>query len=360
MAKTKTRYKDLGQVFYGNEPEFKPSLVPHSNIEIISALSYYNVQLSQDEAKLEVIKYAQQFYDESVIKQLEKLKWVCNVGALCRMHSRGCVFADESLIHNKILKLLHEQIDKSANIDIIKTIKKPKPPKPDKVMYYGNIILNYIEDQALARTFIKPTNLQKYLDNNKVPVKCYKDISDYISILRKEVKSAYENKDIQIAEGYSTYGKKELRLYVELYNFFVDGLLNLIPKKERKPRKKKPIDIDKKVSKVKFCQSFDTIIGIHPREIIGKNGVVIYNIRYKTLSVLVSNDDKFDIRGSTIYNLNESKCIKKILRKPELVLNNVLTNQSIHDILKMLEKLSTKPTIPVGSLNENSLILKVL
>jgi hypothetical protein len=358
MATKRKRFKDLGQVFYGFEPEFKPSLVPHSNIEIISALSYYNVQLSQDDAKLEVIKYAQQFYDENIIKQLEKLKWVCNVGALCRMQSRGCVFGDESIIHNKILKLLSDQLDKGESIDIIKNIKKPKPPKPDNVMYYGNIILNYIEDQALARTFIKPSNLQKYLNNNKVPVKCYKNISSYISILMKEVKSAYENKDTQIAEGYSSYGKKELRLYVELYDFFVEGLLNLKP--QRKQRVKKPVDIDKKLSKVKYCQTYEQYIGIDPKEILGKSGAIIYNTRYKTLSILVSNDDKFDIRGSTIYNLNESKCIKKILRKPELILKDVLTNSTINDTIKLLENLTTKPTIPVGSLNENCLILKVI
>jgi hypothetical protein len=358
MAAKRKRFKDLGEVFYGFEPEFKPSLVPHSNIEIISALSYYNVQLSQDDAKLELIKYAKQFYNEDIIKQLEKLKWVCNVGALCRMQSRGCVFGDESIIHNKILKLLSDQLDKGESVVIINNIKKPKPPKPDNVMYYGNIILNYIEDQALARTFIKPSNLEKYLNNNKVPVRCYKDISVYISKFMKEVSSAYENKDAQITEGYSSYGKKELRLYVELYNFFVDGLLNLVPKNEKKPRKKKPIDMDKKLSKVKYCEIHEQYTSINPKEILGKSVAVIYNIRYKTLSILVS-DEKFDIRGSTIYNLNDTKCMKKILRKPEQVLKYVLTNSNINDTIKMLENLTTKLTSPVGSLNENTLILKV-
>lgn len=364
MKKPRKRIANTNQLFYGDEPIFNPQLEPHSNIEIISALSYYNVQLSRDDAKNEVMKYAEQYYTKDIVKHLDKIQWVCNVGALCRMQSRGCIFQDELIIHKKIMQLLDNNIDKPVENDIIKSIKKQAKKKIDTNidMTYSKFIIDYIEDEALRRTFIKPSNLQKFLDNNKVPTKSYKEIAKIISNYMQEVSSAYNKTDAAIVEGYSTYGKKELRLYLELYNFFVDGLVNLIPKKVRKPRAKKPVDIGKKMANVKYLPYDNTEImltGLKPEEILGKSHVLIYNTRYKTMAILVANSKKFDIIGSTIRNLDEEKCRKKILRKPKNMAEDIYNIDTVAGIGKYMDGLSTNWSGAVGALNINSLILRV-
>lgn len=352
----KQRIKNLNQLYYGDEPIFSPSIEPHSSIEIISALSFYNIQLSQDDAKNELLKYAEQHYPNDIVKQLEKLKWVCNVGAMCRMYSRGCVFKDSNIIHHKIMKLLENVPDTTIKKEEIKKISAPKIVDDNKQKYYASIIITYIEDEALRRTFVKPSNLQKFLDLNQVPISFYKQIGELVVEHSCELNSAIDKTDQQLVEAYSNYGKKDLRLYKELYDYFINFLLQ---KRERKKRKIKPIDINKKISKVQYLKECSElgIKSIEPKEILDKQFVILYNTRYKTLSILFG---KFDIRGTTIYGLDETKCVKKTLRKPEEFLKELLTIKTIDGTMKLFNSLKTKEQVPVGTINNNTLILKVL
>jgi hypothetical protein len=68
----------------------------------------------------------------------------------------------------------------------------------------------------------------------------------------------------------------------------------------------------------------------------------------------------FDIRGSTIYNLDEENCFKKVLRKPDEMLKKLLTAVNINGILNVFNEIGTKVSTPVGSLNENILIWRIL
>jgi hypothetical protein len=351
MAKTKKRYKDSNQLFYGDEPVFVPKLEPHSNVEIITALSYYNVQLNQDDAKAELLKHAEQFYSKEIVDQLEKVKWVGHVGSLCRMQSRGCIFSDPNTIHKKIVELLNEKTRKISE----QKLKPPKQPKVNKHLVYARILIDYIEEQSLSRTFVKPSVLKKFLHNNKIPEKSFKPICPILLDHSKEVRNALDEN----VEGYATFCKKDLRQYVGMYDFFIEGLKSLAPKSSRKPRQKKPIDLDKKLAKVKFCKEFAQYKSIAPKDILGKNCVLLYSIRYKTFTILQSKVG-FDIRGSTIYNLDEENCFKKVLRKPDEMLKKLLTAVNINGILNVFNEIGTKVSTPVGSLNENILIMKVL
>lgn len=352
------RLKSVNQLYYGDEPIFSPQLVPHSNLEIITALSYYNVQFSQDDAKIEVLKFAEQNYPKDIVKQIDKLKWVCNLGALCRMQSRGCIFPEQNLIHNKISKILKENVDSEEDSVIIEKIRKPrKPPSADSI-YYSNIIIDYIEDEALRRTFIKPSNLKKYLDLNKIPDNMYKDIANQIAFHSKEIEDAYLKSDSQLVEGYASFCKKDIKRYYELYKFFIDGMKEFVPVK--KQRKKKIVPKSKKVEKVKYLKQCDELglKSISPEEILGKQFAVLYNTRYKTVSILKGKS--FDIRGTTIYGFDEENSVKKTLRKPNEMLKSLLTQKTMDGIMNAFNGIATKQQVPVGSLNENTLILKVI
>ncbi len=344
--KTKKRYKDSNQLFYGDEPVFVPKLEPHSNVEIITALSYYNVQFNQDDAKVELLKHAEQFYSKEIVQQLEKVKWVGHVGALCRMQSRGCIFPDPNTIHLKIVELLDS---KTRQISAPK-IKPPRQPKPNKHLVYARILIDYIEEESIKRSFVKPTSLKKFLHNNRIPDKSFKHISKIL---------VDHSKDVRTGDGYTTYTKKDLQKYIELYDCFINGLIELAPKSSRKPRQKKPVDIVKKLSKVKYCKEFGNYTSLEPKDILGKNCVLLYSTRYKTFSILQSKNG-FDIKGTTIYGLDVDKCFKKVLRKPDEMIQKLLTPVTVNGILNVFNEIATKVSIPVGSLNEKILIMRVL
>lgn len=117
--------------------------------------------------------------------------------------------------------------------------------------------------------------------------------------------------------------------------------------------KKKTVD----PSKVTKNLCFHPDSKVNPVDIITNGVLYTFDVEKRVLKKLVSTEDGFTVRGTTIFNLKpESYSI--ILRRPDLLLP-LFDNCDSERIDRYVSKLTTKPKPTNGRMNDKTLLLKL-
>jgi hypothetical protein len=127
----------------------------------------------------------------------------------------------------------------------------------------------------------------------------------------------------------------------------------------RKPRMVKVKSVGQQTKTLKYLKSSVEfkVTSIDPSHILQNKRVYLFNTKNRMLTIL-STDDKFEIRGTTIQGVNPEESMSIRLRKPEEFLSVILKN-AYPRVLKEIGSLTTKPQVPNGRTNDQTIILKV-
>jgi hypothetical protein len=192
-----------------------------------------------------------------------------------------------------------------------------------------------------------------------------KMIADYFRKYVKELKKAYSKKDEQLTEGYSFLTRPQLKKFIDFVEYIVTTCNNHsdIVKKARKPRRKKkkaPGVIVKKLQYEKENKEFG-IKSIDPKMIIGATKLIVFNTKYKKLTIFESSPhvEGLSVKGTTIVGFDEKKSREKTVRKPKELLKDCASS-GIRAINNKYNKLTTKEKVPTGRINKNCVILQVM
>jgi hypothetical protein len=151
---------------------------------------------------------------------------------------------------------------------------------------------------------------------------------------------------------------------VEILADVVDDLTSHVDnvKKMRKPRKKRIITADKKVSKVIYQKKDDNfkIVSLEPIRLLGAKEVWLFNTKYKYISVYrAQNDSGLDVKGTTLQNYDESRSFfKRTGRRPQQYLDSITAATKIR-IGKAFEEIPGEAQTVNGRINENTVILRI-
>lgn len=175
---------------------------------------------------------------------------------------------------------------------------------------------------------------------------------------------AYNKTCEQAVEGYSHLTRRELKRRITTIEKMIADLesFKAAQKAQRAPRVKKPKAADKQVAKVKYKKEDNEfkLASISPIQIVGANKLYVFNTKYKQLTIYSTDAvNGFEISGTTIKNFYPDDSIKITLRKPADVLPDVL-KKSPNQINKIIQSLTTKPSVPNGRLNEDTILLRVI
>lgn len=131
----------------------------------------------------------------------------------------------------------------------------------------------------------------------------------------------------------------------------------------RKPRKKKPVSIDKLVSRLLYQEKDDELglVSIPKEKVIGAKELWLYNTKYANLTVYRTEAEAgFSVRGTTLLNYDETASIsKKIGRRAKEHTGNLLLSTK-PQLRKFMDTISATPTKPNGRINENTILLRAL
>jgi hypothetical protein len=166
----------------------------------------------------------------------------------------------------------------------------------------------------------------------------------------------------QLAEGYSSYSKKEIKELTDFYKRLFDAIeiVKAEKKQTRAIRKPKVKSAQELVKKLKFKSSDGDfgIASINPSDIIDATALVVFNTKNRKLGIYYAEDHTtFKVKGTTLQFFDETKSVQKTVRKPEEILPQ-WKKVTKHKLKTQFGYLKTTETKMNGRFNADTIILK--
>lgn len=369
MEKKKPKVNiNLESLFIGDEPTFGDS---KTEIGIARSLSWYSGQFGPKESKKYTLDYVRNNkYSKEIVSKLVSTEedLFKNIGFVCRMVSRGAQLGLDKInyIDEKINEIVNHSPDSFVSSITSAPQSKSERSIQDRVYDQATHYINEIEG-----------HVDSYIKTRKSDFKCYdmlkafsvkpiyiNQIKEHYSSFIAELQEAVKGRDDQLVEGYSKWSKKELKAFLEFMTNIISDCENYFgtAKTIRKPRKKKAVPLEKKVSSVKFQkESIEyKIASISPTEILGATQLWVFNTKYKQLGLYKSEDESgFGIKGTTITGFDEIESVSKTVRKPLETLDAFKKTKK-SELKKFLSTISTKESKLNGRINTDTVILKAV
>lgn len=369
MEKKKPKVNiNIESLFIGEEPTFGDH---KTEIGIIRSLSWYSNQYGPKESKKYTLEYAKKnsFSNDTQKKLADADEEIFkNLGFICRMVSRGAEFGQEkvSWISDRINEIIGFTPDTFVSAITTQPTQKSDKSIQDRVFEQATQYINDIEGHI--DSFIKDRKAEfkcyDYLIANSVKPIYTNQIKEHYKPLVDELTLAFNKKDEQLVESYSHWAKKELKAFIDFVSSIISDCENYAGnvKVTRKPRKKKVVPLEKKVSSVKYQKESVEykIASISPTEILGAQQLWVFNTKYKQLGVYKAQDESgFGIKGTTILGFDETTSICKTLRKPTEMLESFKKAKK-PELKKFLSNLTTKEAKLTGRINTDTVLLKIV
>lgn len=166
----------------------------------------------------------------------------------------------------------------------------------------------------------------------------------------------------QLAEGYNTYSKKEIKELTDFYKRMFDGIEIIKAEKKqtravRKPKQKSAAELVKKL-KFKPSDGDFGLSSIPPADIIDATALVVFNTKNRKLGIYYAQEHTaFKVKGTTLQFYDEKRSVQKTVRKPDEVLPN-WKKITKHKLKAQFGYLKTTETKLNGRFNADTIILK--
>ena len=283
-------------------------------------------------------------------------------GVYCRMYCLGAPLSKDHMTK------IQDTINKLVNSGKLKKDAESKPKKSiqeriaEQVSDYIGSLEEKCDDfvDSLTSGDKYNFNIENWLKANKVKSTQSKMIARHFVPLSKELEETVEGTCPQLNEGYSYLTKPKKRKYYKFIMELINACQNNVtPRKKRRAKSKTPEQL---VSKVKYEEKNEEfkLTSISPTDIIGASKLIVFNTKYRELTIYTTLDPAgFIVKGTTIQNFSKDSSKSKKVRKPENILPVVKTS-GIREINKRFTDLNTKSKTPTGRLNSSTIIMKVL
>jgi hypothetical protein len=363
--------------FTGEEPSYFGIIFEDERarrIAVMHALNFYNYYYTGKNFKKDLIKYAKDElkYDKDKIELMNAAPdWtsLLQSGALLRMRGRGLTLLDSEfrwinknvenmLLHGAKRLTAHREEQDDTN-------KAPVISVQDRIKFKTNeTVLGDLEDMLDQWIQGESPKIDVYeaMKAAGLPTQAVKFIVEWATIKRDEMKEAIDKLDPQIVEAYSHLTLKRKKEFVGWFEGIISDAqrFGTNTKTVRKTRVKKPVSMEKQLSKLKYLKQSpeNKLVSINPSQIIGAIELWTYNVKYKALTRYIAESGAgFAIKGTTLTGYDESTSQTRKLRKPEETLAEVLSSAKTKGA-KAFAALTTKPSTPNGRINEDTIILK--
>lgn len=366
LSKISTRGDDK---YAGIEPTWTNQQGTKS--ELMSALNWYNYFCGKKEAKTFVLEYMQinsKSKDEiSYMSSVPDSEMSMQFGFIARMASLGYKpdedtqkFFDqemaECLLKGKFNRA-NKVVEKQESPQVVNIQDRINQKADDEIGELEGLI----DDQIISK-FKNTTDIAKYLKSRNLSSVVAKKISDYFVDRSKQFEN--EINDPELKEAYSNFTKPELKKLKDFFDGIVSESFRLMgenkPTRKKRKVKEKPATV--LVSKMNYMQEFPelNLKSVQPEKIIGAMQVWMYNTKTKLLGVYNADNARgLTVKGSSLQNFNAETSIGKRLRKPEVVLPDLIEAGKIR-IKKILPELTTKESSLTGRMNSDTIIVRVL
>jgi hypothetical protein len=328
------------------------------SISLASALNYYNEMFQLSEYKSSVLDFAKSI-SKDIPTGVPEFEFR-SIGAICRL-----------ILREQYISIPHMNYV-LAKIDTFKSIKEEKEkskPIEVKAPVENTILLTFLAKlEDMVDEYVwdnkskeigdlkKEYNYQIFTksDHKKIITWCENNIKQYNIIY-----NTFNDEDIK--EAYRGVTKTKIKSIVTQLETFKSeiSVIEKISVSSSRPKKDKPPMIQ--VSNIPYLKTFESLNGLHPKEVIGKTVAYIYDTVTRELIYIQSMNGKLKASGQSFINMDDTNSFKKKIRKPEEFFIDFF-GESCKTKLEskaMYDSIKTTAQKGVGRMNENKIILKV-
>ena len=357
------RPKFADEKYLGSEPTVSEA---STQSEMALAYNWFNYFYTSEDAKSFTISYLKYIkYDKSTVRKLSQVKAIDlhNIGWNCRLlHSGSNLpeavwFRVEAKIKELTKDIVEETQDAEEPVVKVVSIQDRINAKASDLIGELEETLDVFFQEGVVQFDVKKWSLEK-----GIKPQIAKRIAEHFRPQYEEITEAQAGTDADLVEAYKKWRKPVLKIMGLFIKRIIDHMTELHSAGQavRKPRKKKVKPAHVLVSKMNYCASSDTLTSIDPKGIIGASQLWTYNVKTRNLSVYHAVDrDGLSVRGSTITGFDEAVSITKKLRKPELIIPQVLNSAKV-PLRSIMKDLTTTEQKATGRINVDTILLRVL
>lgn len=367
-AKRKIAIEKADRIAKGVERQLSPETYKR---DLIMALNFYNSNHDDKDKKKWLISHIAKT-DKKLAAEFVKLDeyHFRYAGILARMVDGGSDLEEkEQLLLAERIQFLKDQAGVRQKSEVAKA-------KKDAAAAAANLPSNVISiqqrmddkahelaaeiDGAIDDFIIggcrSDFSTKNYLAAHLTAAPIAKRIGEFYVGTLDELREAYAGTDEQLVEGYSHLTRRELKRFVD----FVEGIINdcnqmvQTAKVNRAPRKRKEKPASVQVSKMKYLKEFAelNLKSAKTETIIGSTEVWFYNTKYRRVGVYKGD---LAVKGTTIIGFDIKDSKQFTLRKPEEFFKGMTMNK--RSLNAAIKNLTTKPSVPNGRFNEETILL---
>lgn len=368
MANKKSTLREYGS----HSPDFTKVKKTNDNFRsnFWHAFTYAHYEFTNAILKKETLKFLKSVKSSNIekAKELHENKFT-SIGKFCYILNHGGDVIDDAelKIESKIKTMIDEckpQVIAEEEVKSETTIISIQ----DRIRAKAGEVISEIDGWIDEFIIDKKTTIKESLDFSKLfshyDLKSphIRFIQSYFEKDKTNSESLINTEDTYIKESYSQYTKPEIKRLNQFYkNLFVAiDTIQTTAKVTRAPKKKKPLDLSKLVSKLKYKKEDipQGLVSVNPVNIPGSSEVWIYNIKTRKLGCYKALDvSGLSVKGTKIVNFSTNS-VQKTLRKPveQLAEFKKTSKVKLRTFIKDAQGVETELT---GSINEYCIILRI-
>lgn len=366
---------------FGDEALSWGEISTRNSAKLSEAFNWYSGLADSDQCERWLINWmAENNFERDSIRHIKSQSGPAKdvTGLLARMQDLGTQFTGEleDIVKLRVADLLGQVAGPRAVTDDEEKPKKEKP-KAEVINIQDRIraaavphivavddeISSWFEQRKKKIDYSFYNYLQKHQPSTHVCKHVRKLIEDRLA----EHEEMMTFKDEQLNEAYEYLPISSKREILRALKAVLDDLDrfvgNIKATKVRKPRAKKPVSLEKQISKLKYQKEFAKlkIKSEAPQNIIGASQVWLFNT--KTNQIIVYNGllggATLGVKGSSIIGFDEATSVKKKARKPEAVIKQVLEAGKVQ-LRKLIDSVKSKPAEANGRVGADCVILRTV
>lgn len=289
------------------------------------------------------------------------------LGSYARMEQQGYL---TEYYHNALVTKTLDVIEHGRKILAEKgATEKPKGYKPtiqeaiaEQTGWIIGEVEGEVDDFLTAGCKKSKYSLYKFLEGKQVKGPHTKRIQNVLAAILKEVKDLVAGDDEQLNEGYSFLTKPQQKKYRAFVQQLVDDAeaWGNVRKAARKPRSKKVKTASQQAVGVKYMERDDEndLTSVAPSKLVNASQVWLYDTVNRFL-YRYDSPGGMSLKGSTMKDWSEKTSVKKKIRKPEVVLPELMKGGKVK-LRKLMDEIKAKPGKVTGRINKNMVIVKVV
>ena len=354
------RMLDVNEKFVGQEPKFLGE-VTEKNLG--DALSWYATNRKAKDSQ----KYASAYFKK--VHKLDILPVIktkpTQFGFVCRILTNGGVLSPErkEWFDGQVEELKKELVKAKAKVKTEQFIEVVKVNIQDRIREKAIECIGELEGQ-IDDIILKSESPQPYAVMHTLGIKGVhtRAILEWSREKRAEFEEVLTTDDSQLKEGYSNFKKTDLKKIIAYCDQVILDCNKVAQSVVRKARKRKAKSPEQLVAKMKHCLEFKdlSLTSVKSTDIIESMQLWVYNTKTRKLGVYHAEDaGGLSVKGSSIVNFSETKSIQKTLRKPEVMLPEVLKGGKVflRNAIDSIKAVESKLT---GRINADTILLRVM